>query len=130
MTTAAPVKRCSKCQKDLTGAKRLKDAKGQYWCPECGVGDTSGTSSGVGGLMSTCPKCKQSVHATHLVRDAKTGTYVCESCAAGIKAKGKGKGTAAAPASDEEAAKKKKLILAACLAGAGAVAYVVMNYVL
>lgn len=128
MTTAAPAKRCSKCHKDLTGAKRLKDAKGNYWCPECGVGDTAGSSSGVGGLMSTCPKCKTSVHATHLIRDAKTGAYICENCAAGIKSKGKG--GSSAPVSDEEAAKKKKMILGGVLLVVGVTLYFVMNNVL
>ena len=126
MTTAAPVKRCTKCHKDLTGAKRLKDAKGQYWCPDCGVGDTSATGSGVSGLMSTCPKCKTSVHATDLIRDQKSGSYICQNCAAGVKAKA-GSKAGAVPVSDEEAKKKKMLILAFVLIAIGIGAYFYLN---
>jgi DNA-directed RNA polymerase subunit RPC12/RpoP len=126
MTTAAPVKRCTKCQKDLTGAKRLKDAKGQYWCPDCGVGDTSTSGSGVSGLMSTCPKCKTSVHATDLIRDQKSGSYICQNCAAGVKVKG-GSKVAGAPASEETAKKKKMLILGVLLIAIGIGAYFFME---
>ena len=125
MTTAVQTKRCTKCQKDLAGAKRLKDSKGQYWCPECGVGATpaSGTN-----LVSPCPKCHTPVHAAQLVRDPKSGSYVCEHCAAGAKTKGGKAG--AAPISDEEAAKKKKTILAVAMIVAGGIAYYTLNYVL
>lgn len=127
MTTATPVKRCTKCQKDLTGAKRLKDAKGQYWCPECGVGDSATTSSGVSALMSTCPRCKTSVHATDLIRDAKTGAYICQNCANGVKVKG-GSKVAAATAGGEEAAKKKRMIfIGVALIILGGVAYYFMD---
>lgn len=126
MTTAAPAKRCTKCHKDLTGAKRLKDAKGQYWCPDCGVGDTTTTGSGVSSLMSPCAKCKASVHATDLIRDPKTGSYICQNCSAGVKVKGGAKG--AGSAVTDEAAKNKKLtIVAVIMIVIGVGAYFVMS---
>jgi hypothetical protein len=124
MTAAVTTKRCMKCQKDLTGVKRLKDSKGQYWCPDCGVGGNAASHSG---LVSPCPKCHSPVHAAHLIRDPKSGAYVCESCAAGVK--GKTKNGAAAP-SAEDAAKRTKVILGCLMIVGGGVAYYVLNYVL
>jgi predicted RNA-binding Zn-ribbon protein involved in translation (DUF1610 family) len=125
MTAAVQIKRCTKCQKDLTGIKRLKDPKGQYWCPECGVGGGDASTSG-SGLVSPCPKCQTPVHAAQLIREAKSGTYMCENCAAGIKVKGGG----GAVRSEEDASKRKKLILGVTLLVGGIVAYFVLSYVL
>ena len=120
MTTAVQTKRCTRCAKDLTGAKRLKDGKGQYWCVDCGPQDTSAQASG---LISPCLKCGTPVHAAHLVR--KDGHYMCASCAAGVKHKGGAK-----VAGGDDPTRKRKLMLGLVLIVGGAIAYVLLNYVL
>lgn len=142
MSSAAPstqVKLCSKCGRDITHERRLKDAHGHYWCSDCGVPPELGATAS--GLISPCPKCHAPTHATQMMR--KNGVYVCLACASGQKRK---KGSGVHPAvhadehgsaaavvhhemSDEDRAKRNKVILAVCLIIAGAVVYYLMNNV-
>lgn len=75
-TTRVQLKRCVKCGVDVTGQQRMKNARGEYWCMNCGGKEQSTQSAS---LMNPCPTCKQPVHAANLVR--KDGQYVCEACA-------------------------------------------------
>ncbi len=93
-------KRCTKCGKDVNGQRRMKDPKGNYWCYECGSQDEA--SKGSGTLVQPCPVCKKPIHAMNMVRNKKTGQYVCDDCAT------KGKGSGSAGTDD----RKKKLIMA------------------
>lgn len=105
------VKRCTKCGKDVNGQRRMKDPKGNYWCYECGSQDEA--SKGSGTLVQPCPGCKKPIHAMNMVRDKKTGQYMCDDCVS----KGKGAGGGAD-------AKKKKVIMAAvAIVVLGAIAF-------
>lgn len=111
-STTIGMKRCIKCGTDVTGHQRMKNAKGEYWCMECGTKEEAARATN---LVNPCPLCDKPVHAAHLVR--KEGQYVCEECASGKTKSGAGAG-------------KKKMILAAGLLAVGAAAYVLMNFVL
>lgn len=111
-TTTIQIKRCVKCGADVTGHQRMKNAKGEYWCMECGAREEAAKTAS---LVNPCPVCKTPVHAANLVR--MDGRYVCEQCAASGKRVGVDPG-------------RKKLILAVGLLGVGAALYVLMNYVI
>lgn len=110
--TTVLVKRCIKCGADVTGQQRMKNAKGEYWCMNCGAKEESASTTPAN-LISPCPRCKQPVHAAQLVR--KDGQYVCEACASGAKAPGD-KG-------------KTKLIVAGIVLLLSAAIYVLVNFV-
>lgn len=111
-TTTIQLKRCIKCGADVTGQQRMKNAKGEYWCMDCGAKEEAAKTAT---LVNPCPVCHTPVHAANLVR--KDGRYVCESCATTGKTGGM-------------SASRKKLILAIGLLAVGAVVYVLMNFVL
>ena len=111
--TTTQTKRCVKCGADVTGQQRMKNARGEYWCMDCGAKEEATKSAN---LVNPCPSCQTPVHAANLVRH--DGKYVCESCASGT---GKSAGATSG---------KKKLILAIVLLLLIAVGYVVMNYVI
>jgi DNA-directed RNA polymerase subunit RPC12/RpoP len=111
-TTTIGIKRCIKCGADVTGQQRMKNAKGEYWCMDCGAKEEAAKSAN---LVNPCPSCHKPVHAAHLVRHE--GHYVCEACASGAVKPGANAG-------------KKKLIVAVILLVAGAIGYVLMNFVL
>ncbi|MFT3786463.1 MAG: hypothetical protein QM770_09890 [Tepidisphaeraceae bacterium] len=85
-TVSSPTtpKRCQKCGKDVTGQRRMKDPRGQYWCYECGSADEASKGSGAT-LVQPCPVCKKPVHAMNMVRNKKSGLYVCDECASAGK---------------------------------------------
>lgn len=109
--TTVLVKRCVKCGVDVTGQQRMKNAKGEYWCMNCGAKEEVAKPAD---LVSPCPLCKQPVHAANLVR--KDGQYVCEACATGT---GKGAGSRS----------KSKVVIAGAVLLIGAVIYVLVNFV-
>lgn len=109
------VKRCTKCGKDVNGQRRMKDPKGNYWCYECGSQDEA--TKGSGTLVQPCPVCQKPIHAMNMVRNKKTGQYVCDDCAAS------GKGSSGGEAS----AKKKKVVIAVVVVAVLAAAAYYMN---
>jgi len=116
MAPATLFKHCIKCHKDVTGAKRMKDSKGQYWCHDCGSKEEASRTSS---LFQKCPGCGNPTHATKFVRVRET--YLCESCADGTSTS-KGGGLSS------QRNDKIKVILATLCLVAG-VALIVKNYV-
>ncbi len=116
MAPATLSKHCIKCHKDVTGAKRMKDSKGQYWCHDCGSKEEASRTSS---LFQKCPGCGNPTHATKFVRVRET--YLCESCADGTSTS-KGGGLSS------QRNDKIKVILATLCLVAG-VALIVKNYV-
>jgi len=98
-------KRCVKCSKDVTNDKRMKDAKGQYWCFDCGAKDEASRGSG---LVQKCPGCGTPTHAAKFIRVKER--YVCENCA-----EGGGKGKVKGGASDTRNDKIKVIVGVVCL---------------
>jgi hypothetical protein len=93
MTTnsTAEGKTCVSCGKDVSGQKRMKDSKGQYWCIDCGKADQAKKQS-AGSTASLCSGCNESFPAAMLTRWGKK--QYCTPC---LKKIG---GTKGEPASD------------------------------
>ena len=67
-------KRCVNCKKDVTGAKRMKDSSGQYWCIKCGQADQA--KKGQSGVA--CGKCGDRYPADKLARYG--AERICPGC--------------------------------------------------
>lgn len=74
MPATTQLKRCVKCQKDVTHDRRMKDSQGQYWCIPCGTEDQKRKHSS----KIACTVCRglfapTDVHTLH-------GAVVCNNC--------------------------------------------------
>lgn len=75
METATAAKICVKCRKDVTNAKRMKDAQGAYWCVECGEKDSAAKHTKI-----VCADCRAKTSPEKI--KVIDGENVCENCAA------------------------------------------------
>ena len=57
-TAAGTKKICCKCGHDVTGAPRMKDHEGQYWCMACGEADRLKQLHVAGGICTGCGESK------------------------------------------------------------------------
>ena len=75
--TAGTVKKkiCVKCGRDVTGAPRMKDHDGRYWCVPCGEADRRHQAHALGGI---CEGCGESFSKTLLLDIA--GQSLCPTC--------------------------------------------------
>lgn len=66
---------CIKCGRDVTGAPRMKDHDGQYWCVPCGEADRRHQMHASAGI---CEGCGESVGRANLMEIA--GQQLCAPC--------------------------------------------------
>lgn len=79
METASAAKICVKCLKDVTNAKRMKDAQGAYWCVDCGQKDSAAKATAKATKI-VCADCRGKTAPEKI--KVIDGENVCESCAA------------------------------------------------
>lgn len=70
------MKFCTKCRKDLTHGRRLKDSMGRYWCEACGEADSHEKHSS----KLKCAGCEEVFRPECVSMVA--GRMLCEDCAA------------------------------------------------
>lgn len=74
--TAGSVKKiCVKCGKDVSGAPRMKDKDGKYWCVPCGEEDRRHQHHAAGGI---CESCGESFSPSVLLEIG--GKQLCPRC--------------------------------------------------
>ena len=66
---------CCKCGRDVTGAARMKDHDGRYWCVPCGEADRRHQAHDVAGI---CEGCGESFSRSQLMQIA--GQSLCLPC--------------------------------------------------
>ena len=66
---------CCKCNIDVTGAPRMKDQQGRYWCMPCGEQDRRHQSHASGGI---CEGCGESFSSAQLMEIS--GQILCPAC--------------------------------------------------
>jgi len=109
-------KLCCVCKKDVTHAKRMKDAAtGRYWCVECGSADPIHKAHA---MDVPCPECKRRFAPLAMMK--WKDHYICAECYG--KHTGKLKGKPGEPAGGGQSSKTLKLIIAVTLL-VGAVAF-------
>src|SRR5438067_12105569 len=80
-------KLCCVCGKDITHAKRMKDAAtGRYCCVECGAANPLHKAHA---MDVSCPECKK--HFSPLTMIKYKDLYICAECYARHTGKGKAK---------------------------------------
>ena len=76
VNAATAVKKiCIKCGRDVTGAPRMKDHEGKYWCVPCGEADRRHQAHASGGI---CEGCGESFNKALLLDIA--GQSLCPPC--------------------------------------------------
>jgi len=66
---------CTKCGKDVSGAPRMKDHDGKYWCVPCGEADRLHQIHSDAGI---CEGCGESFHKSQLLDIG--GQHLCQRC--------------------------------------------------
>lgn len=66
---------CVKCGKEVTGAPRMKDKEGKYWCVPCGEADRLHQIHSDAGI---CESCGESFSRSTLLDIG--GKYLCPRC--------------------------------------------------
>jgi hypothetical protein len=101
-------KLCCVCGKDITHAKRMKDAAtGRYWCVECGAANPLHQRHA---MDVPCPECKKYFAPLAMIK--YKDHYICAECYAKHTGKGKVAGTGAKSSG-------RKIIIALAVVAAG-----------
>lgn len=83
MATATGTKLCTKCGKDVTQDKRMKDSHGRYWCLVCGEQDQRDKQDRV-----ACADCRSKQLTSEMVKVGDE--WVCRACSEARTAGGGG----------------------------------------
>jgi formylmethanofuran dehydrogenase subunit E len=75
VNTATGLKLCCKCGRDVTGAQRMKDHQGRYWCIPCGEADRRHQAHANLGI---CEGCGESFGRAQLLQLG--GETLCPRC--------------------------------------------------
>ncbi|MFN4242661.1 MAG: hypothetical protein ACK4PI_05440 [Tepidisphaerales bacterium] len=118
MPATGQLKRCVKCQKDVTHDKRMKDSQGKYWCIACGTEDQKRKHSS----KVACTECRGMFAPTEV--ETVDGAIVCVRC---LAVRGHPGAAAMSEQAAEERKRKLKLALALTTFAAG-ISLIVLFY--